>query len=141
MIKYGLGILLLIQDLRAALPRLTQPWYADDAGLVGNFAGIFWHLYDFIVLGPPWGYFLDPTKIIFVVSPQNVPQAEAFFRGYGPQVVTGSRLLGDFIDTEAAQARWLEEKVEGWRTLGVIMDGVAVRHPKTSYAGLQESLQ
>ena len=37
MVAYGLGILLLIQELQKDHPRVTQPWYADDAGSGGNF--------------------------------------------------------------------------------------------------------
>ena len=67
-----------------------------------------------------------------VVFPQNVPQAEAFLRGYGLKIVTGSRYLGDFVGTEAAQAQWLEEKVEEWRALVDIMAGVTGKHLQTS---------
>ena len=90
MITYGLGILPLIQDLRTAHPRVTKPWYANDAGAGGNFAGICQNLYYWMVQVPPRGYFLETTKSILAVSPWNVPQADAFFRGYGLQVVTGS---------------------------------------------------
>ena len=31
MIAYGIGVLLLIRELRGEHPRETQPWYADDA--------------------------------------------------------------------------------------------------------------
>ena len=47
------------------------------------------------------------------MAPWNVPQVEAFFRGYGLQIVTGSRYLRGFIMTEIAQDRWMEEKVAG----------------------------
>ena len=57
------------------------------------------------------------------------------------QVVTGSRYLGFFIEMEAAQALWLEEKLEGWLYLVAIMARVARKHPKTAYAGPQKSLQ
>ena len=38
MIAYGMWILPLIQDLRTDNLRVTQSWYADDAGVGGNFA-------------------------------------------------------------------------------------------------------
>ena len=40
MIAYGIGILPLIQELRDAHPRVTQPWCADDARAVGTFAKV-----------------------------------------------------------------------------------------------------
>ena len=42
---------------------------------------------------------------------------------------------------EAAQAWWLEEKLEGWLDLMAIMARLASKHPQTAYAGLQKSLQ
>ena len=37
MIAYGIGVLPLIRELREAHPRITQPWYTDDAGSGGAF--------------------------------------------------------------------------------------------------------
>ena len=75
------------------------------------------------------------------MSPRNIPRLEAFFRGYGLQIVMGSRYLGGFVGTKATQDRWLGEKVEGCRALVAIMSEVAFKHPQTSYSGLQKSLQ
>ena len=91
---------------------LTKTWYADDIGEVGTFKGIQCHLEDLMIRGPPRGYFPEPTKRILVVSLWNVPRAEAFFRGYGLQIVTGRRYLGGFIGIKAAQDRWMGEKLE-----------------------------
>ena len=60
-----------------------------------------------MVRGTLRGYLPDPTKIIFVVSPQNVPRAEAFFQGYRIHIMTGSRYLRGFVGTKAAQDFWL----------------------------------
>ena len=141
MIAYGLGILPLIWELRAYHPRVTQPWYADDDGAGGKFAGIRWNLDDLMVQGPLQSYFPEPTNSIVVVSPRNILREETFFRGYGLQVVAGIRYLGVFVGTEAMQARWLEEKLEGWRYLVAIMSGISGRHPQTAYVGRKKSLQ
>ena len=42
---------------------------------------------------------------------------------------------------EAVQPWWLEEKVEGWKTLVAIMNGVNSKHPLTAYAVLQKFFQ
>ena len=76
MIVYSLGILTLIQYLRAAHPRVPATSYIGEYGVRGNFAGIRWYLDDLMVPGAPQSYLPDPTKIILVVSSQNVPQAE-----------------------------------------------------------------
>ena len=65
-----------------------------------------------MVQGTPRGYFLEPTKSLLVASTHTVPHAEAFFRGYGLQILMGSRYLGGFVGTEVVQTQWLEEKVE-----------------------------
>ena len=44
------------------------------------------------------------------------------------------------MGTEAAQAQWLEEKVEGWRALVAIMARVAGNHPQSASMVLQKSL-
>ena len=81
MIAYSLGILLLIRNLRACHPIITQNWHADDSGAGGNFAGIRQHLDDLIVRAPPQGYLPESNKRILVVSLRNVLREEAFFRG------------------------------------------------------------
>ena len=93
-----------------------------------------------MVIGPPWGYFSEPTKSILFMSPRNILWEEAFFRGYGLKVVMGSWYLGGFVGTEVAQAHWLDKKVERWRSSADIMSGVVCNHPQTAYAVLQNSL-
>ena len=141
MIAYGLGLLPLIRDLRMPPTGVIQPWYADDAGASGSFAGIPQHLNNLMVRGDPRGYLPERTKSILIVSLQNVLRAEDFFRGYSPKTVTGSRYLGGFMGTEAEQAQWLEDKVERWQSLVAIMSGVSGKHPQTTYVGLHKSLQ
>ena len=65
MITYGLGILPLIWDLQnsppeqMSRPHVTQPWYDNDAGAGGTFAGICQHIDNLMVQGPrgdiSWG--------------------------------------------------------------------------------------
>ena len=114
MVAYGLGPPPPKRELRKAHPGVNQPWYADDAGARGTFRGIRRHLENLMVRGPPDGFFPEPTTRILVVSPQNVPRVEDFFRGYGLQIVMESCYLGGFVGSKAAQDIWLGEKVEGW---------------------------
>ena len=72
MIAYGIRFLLLIRELQGAHPRVTQPWYADDAGAGGKFQQILDHFRDLQARGPARGYYPDPTKSILVVAPGNV---------------------------------------------------------------------
>ena len=76
MIAYGIGVLPLIRELRGAHPRVTQPWYADDAGAGRKFSHILEHLRYLQARGPARGYYPEPTKSILVVAPGNVARAE-----------------------------------------------------------------
>ena len=72
MISYGIGVLPLRRELRGAHTRVTQPWYADDAGAGGKFPHILAHLRYLQVRGPPRGYLPEPTKSILVVALSNL---------------------------------------------------------------------
>ena len=74
--------------------KMTTDPLEGATGAGGTFEGIRRHLDYFMVQGPLRGYFLEQTKSVLVVSPRNVPGAEAFFRGYGLKIVTGSQHLG-----------------------------------------------
>ena len=76
MFAYGIGVFPLIRELRNAHPRVTQPWYADDAGAGGTFQQILEHFRDLQASVPDRGYYPEPTKSILVVAPGNVSQAE-----------------------------------------------------------------
>ena len=141
MVVYGLGILPLICELQQTHPVVAQAWYADDAGVGGNFEGIRQHLDYLMVRGPLQGYFPELTKSILVVSHRNAPRIEALFRGYGIQIVTLSHYIRSFVGTMEAQDCWLGEKAGGWRDLAATLVRVACWHPQTAYAGLQKFLQ
>ena len=89
----------------------------------------------------PRGYFPEPNKNILVVSTHKFLQTEAFFCGYGLEIVTGGRYLGGFVGMEATQAQWVEDKVEAWRSFVGIISGVACKQPQTSYAVLHKCMQ
>ena len=95
MISYGIGVLPLKRKLRGSHTRVTQLWYADDAGAGGKFIFFFFaHLWNLQARGPPRGYFPEPTKSILVVAPRNVARAEWFFRGMGLKVVCNADISG-----------------------------------------------
>ena len=85
-----------------AHPRVTQPWYSDDAGAGGTSIDVQAHFQDMQAQGPARGYYPDPTKSILVVAPGNVAQAEEHFRRLGIQVVMGHRYLGGFLGDASA---------------------------------------
>ena len=57
------------------------------------------------------------------------------------KIVTGSQYLGGFVGDRAAKDSWLAEKVHGWTESVKTLSGVTRKHPQSTYAGLQKSLQ
>ena len=55
MIAYGIGVLPLLMEIQGSHPRVTQLWYADDAGAGGKFERILAHIWDLQAWGPPRG--------------------------------------------------------------------------------------
>ena len=98
---YDIGVLPLISEIRVAHNHVTHPWYTDEAGAGGTLEHILAHFQDMQARGLPRGYFPEPTKIILVMAPRNVPRAEKFFRGMGVKIVTGSRYLRGFVGDRA----------------------------------------
>ena len=141
MITYGIGVLPLIRELWDAHPRISQPWYSDDAGAGGSFRNILVHFKDLQVRGPPWRYSPEPTESILVVALRNVARSEEFFRGMGMKVVDGRRYLGGFISDRDAETTWLDKKVQGWEESVRTLSGVARKHQQSAYYGLKKSLQ
>ena len=56
MIAYGIRVPPLIREPWGDHPRVTQPWYADNAGDGVKFTNILEHLRDLQVRGPARGY-------------------------------------------------------------------------------------
>ena len=61
MIVYGLRALPLIREILEVHPKVTQPWYAYNAGAVRIFPRILSHLEDILMGGSPRVYLPEPT--------------------------------------------------------------------------------
>ena len=94
MIAYGTGVLPLIRELQGDHPRVTQPWYSDNAGTGGEFTNILEHLRDLQAQGPVQGYYPEPTKSILVVAPGNVAWEEEHLGGWGSKWCWGTTTWG-----------------------------------------------
>ena len=80
-IEYGIGILPLICEIRAAHPDVMQLWYADDSFKGGKFEALQEHMQELMARGPLRGYFPEPTRSILVVSLRNLQSTDEYFRG------------------------------------------------------------
>jgi hypothetical protein len=141
MVAYGLLLLPLIRDLKRELPDVNQPWYADDSGAGGNFAGIRSYFERLQEKGPRRGYFPEPSKSILVVQEHNKAAAEIAFKDLGFTIVTGTRYLGGYIGSAEDQSEWVNSKTSDWTAAVGELSQVAERFPQSAYAGLQKSLQ
>ena len=144
MFAYGVGILPLIRQLKAAHPSCIQPWYADDAGSAGTFESIDHFFADLVKIGPDFGYFPEPSKSVLIVRPSEIQHARFFFndqRRRGFQITTGHRYLGGFIGDLKTRDEWLSTRLSDW-TSGILeLADAAQKYPQSAYAGLQKSLQ
>ena len=85
-----------------------------------------------MVRGNPRDYLPETTKSVLVVSPWNVPRAEAFFRGYGLKIVMVSRYLGVFVGSKAAKDLCMGDNLEGWQDSVATLAGVLHWHPQAT---------
>ena len=130
MVLYGLALVPLTEKLREEVPSVIQPWYADDAGMLGKPRDMIAAATRLLMeLGPARGYFPEPAKSIFISRPTDF------------ECVEGTRYIGGFICTEESRDEWLESKIQGWVETIQIFSKAAHRYPKTAYAGLTRSLQ
>jgi hypothetical protein len=97
MVAFGLELMPLIRRLKEELPTVHQLWYADDAAAGSSFSKIREFMNFLQKHGPSYGYFLEPSKSILIVTPENKAAAESTFADKGFTIVTGHRYLGGFI--------------------------------------------
>jgi hypothetical protein len=141
MILYGLALSPLAEKLKRAIPDLTQPWYADDAAMVGRVTLVAAAMTLLMEMGPARGYFPEPAKSI-VVSPEAKRTAiKSHLEQFDFQYENGSRYVGGYIGPESAHNEWLSPQVQKWATAVKSLAKVARRYPQTAYAGLAQSLQ
>ena len=78
MITYGISILPFIKNLKREIPDITQPWYADDARVLGTFAiiGTYFDLLSRQGLG--CGYYPEPSKSVLNVHLENLEDGKEF---------------------------------------------------------------
>ena len=72
MVAYGIGILPLINNLKAEFLDVAYPWYADDYGALVTFARVssYFNLLKWLGLGR--GYYPKPSKIVLIVHPYDL---------------------------------------------------------------------
>ncbi|KAI2506100.1 hypothetical protein MHU86_8331 [Fragilaria crotonensis] len=141
MVLYGLALTPLAETLRARVPTVAQPWYADDAAMAGPVDGIAEAQRLLLDLGPRRGYFPEPDKSILIVPLATPPPALVSLAEFNFRHEEGHRYLGGFVGSGAAEAAWVDPQVQQWIEGVHSLAAAARRYPQTAYAGLSQSLQ
>ena len=66
MVLYGLSLTPLAKSIRAAVPTVVQPWYAEDAAMAGPVTGIRDAQRLLMEWGPQRGYYPKPEKSVII---------------------------------------------------------------------------
>ena len=141
MVLYGIALSPLAERLKEAVPDAVQPWFADDAAMVGRASRIRRATTLLQQWGPDRGYYPEPAKSIVVCPAAQQDRAAAQLAGFQFTYKTGARYLGGFLGDQSARGEWLEPKLQSWAKAVTSLSSVARRYPQTAYAGLAHSLQ
>ena len=72
MSSYGIGVLPLIKNLKAAHPGVTQPWYNRNAGAILTFGNIELYFNLLKLFGLSRGYYPEFSKMVLIVYLDNL---------------------------------------------------------------------
>ena len=90
MIMHVISILPLFKNLKREIPDVTQPLYADDAGSLGMFVIIETCFNSLTHQVPGRRYYLEPSKSILIVHPEDIGVRKEFGARHGFKVCTGA---------------------------------------------------
>ena len=144
MVLYGITIVALAEELRAAGPGILSPFYADDAAFDGSARRSAQLLKLLMRRGPDRGYLPEPAKSLFISdTPEQEAGAKRAFAAEGLVLnfVSGHRYLGAYLGPQAELEAWVKPQVEAWSHGVKVLAKIPRRHPQSAYAGLGMSLQ
>ena len=135
MVLYGITLIPLVEELRAADPGLLLPFYADDEAFDGSARRSAQLLKLLMKRGTDRGYFPEPAKYLFILDTRGKEEAEKrkfAVEGLDLNFVTVSRYLGAYLGPRDQLEAWVKPQVEAWahgvRVLGKISRG----HPQSA---------
>ena len=117
MILYGITLVPLAEDLRAAYPWLLYPFYTDDAAFDGLVRCSAWLLKLLMKRGTDRGYIPEPDKSLFISdTPEQEEAAKQEFsvERLTLNFVSGSRYLGAYLGPQEELEAWVKPQVEAW---------------------------
>ena len=141
MLLYGVALVPLADLLLAEVPELPQPFYADDASMVGAPKDIAKAMSILLDAGPARGYYPEPEKSYLIGGPPADTEDANVLSEFQFRNVDGFRYLGGFIGAVDDQSKWVEKQVKAWVEGVKLLSQAAKRYPQAAYAGLSKSLQ
>ena len=141
MIGFGLSTLPLIRSLGEEHSEAYQSWYADDAGIGGNYKVIRLIYKSLVERGLSLGYAPEASKSRLITNATNIPRAQEYFADLGFTVKTGDRYLGGYLGDDVSKKEWVSNKVKDWKCMIDKMSNICHRCPQEIFIGLTLSLQ
>ena len=144
MVLYGITLVPLAEELRAADPGLLSSFYADNAAFAVLERRSAQLLKLLMKRGPDRGYLPQPAKSLFISdTPEQETGANRAFAAEGLVLnfVSGNRYLGAYLGPQAELEAWVKPQVEAWAHGVKVLAKIARRHPQSDYAGLGMLLQ
>ena len=141
MLLYGVALVPLAELLLAEVPELPQPFYADDASMVGAPKDIAKVMSILQEAGPARGYHPELEKSYLIGGPPADTEDANILSEFQFQNVDGYRYLGGFIGAVEDQSKWVEKQVEAWIEGVKLLSQAAKRYLQAAYAGLSKWLQ
>ena len=132
MVLYGITLVPLAEELRAADPGILSPFYANDTsfdGLVRRSAQLLKLL---MKRGTDRGYLPELAKYLFISDTPGKEEAakrEFAAEGLTLDFVSGSRYLGAYLGLQAELEAWVKPQVEAWAHRVKVLAKIARRHP------------
>ena len=141
MIAYGIGILPLIKNIKRVIPDVTQPCYADDAGVLGTLARLETYFDSLTHQDPRRGYYPEPSKSVLIVRPENIEDRKVFGARHGFKVCTSTRYLGGYIGDNKSKIYWVRERtLTGENNINMIRK-TAGKYPQESYDAVVRAMK
>ena len=141
MFAYGLSVVPLAKRLRIDVPKVLQPWYADDSAAQGRASEVE-RFFDLLTeQGREVGYKPSPDKCVVICDPADAPAAKQRLHRFNFQYKEGDRYIGGFLGSDDGRKEWLWKKIERWRRGINTLNNFATHYPQSAYAAFTRSLQ
>ena len=118
MALYCVAVVPLAEILREEFPMVLQPWYADNAAMMGAPADVAAAacMRRLEQLGPMFGYHpgLDKSWGICLAAVEASGRATFEAVGLSIKWCHGHRYVGGFVGSNESRDRWVEPKVAEW---------------------------